>query len=638
MKARKHWRSSLRSQVLGGTILGLVVFTAGSAGMYYLLDREAQEFSSVLDLYFPLQEKVGSIRLLLERQRSFVQVFATQPDPRKVDQFQSLGESIKGEFAAGIRIFDAMEPNASTPTDLQELRLGFDRVRDGCRACYRLQHDIIGHLLANEPAQAKRSMAELDGHAQRLQTLMANFDANLVQHRHAAVARTATARSSLHQLFLALAAAATLLGIAANIYFYRAMRPLQALVAAVRRIAGGDYEVCIAERGNDELAALAGEFNHMAAALSEQTRAIEESHEVIRGTFDGISDVLMIHDLSGRLLHANPAARTLLETKGPETSGCFRHVLRLEGFCPACPRDLDGQGASASLQIVRDDQTDRWYEVSCQPVRTSTGTVRFVVEFVRDVTEKLQIERQLRQSEKLTAIGELALGVAHEVRNPLSTIQMTLHAISKTEDLRPTETERLNLSLREVARLDRLVASLLDYGRVSPPRVVTSTVEDLVKRSLQIVQPESARRRVRMNIMEEEFSLPDLHVDPDQVCQILVNLLINAIQASTEGNAIEIGAGFNDRWGVSGAIYIRITDFGPGITKRDLAQVFAPFFTTRRHGTGLGLSIARKIAETHGGELTITSTLDRGTTVRLVLPTQPSARKIPAEAEEYVAI
>ena len=512
----------MRKKVLGGTILGLIGFAVGSFGIYYLLEQEAQQYESVIGVHFPLQERIAKLRLLLERQHSIIKSFRAAGDPSLKHEFQEVSARIHELLDAGIEVRPAPTGESST---VAELWGEFEAVQRACERCEQIHQKLFGHLAAGEMAEAMESMTEAAVIAEDVKQGVDRFEEQLKHHRQDAIAQASAVRESLQNLFIGLVLAAVLLGVLANVFFYRSLLPLKAMVDAVRRIARGDYDVRLPAKGGDEISIVVREFNSMATALEEQRRSIDQSH-----------------------------------------------------------------------------------------------------------TEKLQLERMVRHTEKLSAVGELALGIAHEVRNPLSTIQMTLHTLDKRDDLRATERERVGLARREVSRLEGLVSSMLEYGRPTEPRMVKVDIPQLIRNSIKLVEPESARCHVEARIESCDAGLPQTEADSDQVTQILVNLLLNAIQASSPGSTVRASAGVVSNWGSEGAISVSISDSGPGIKPDELDRLFTPFFTSRQDGTGLGLPLARRIAEAHGGELTLDSTAGEGTTARLILPlrkfSSPNTRSV----------
>ena len=216
------------------------------------------------------------------------------------------------------------------------------------------------------------------------------------------------------------------------------------------------------------------------------------------------------------------------------------------------------------------------------------------------------------QAEKMAVLGEFATGVAHEVRNPLATIKLTVQALEKGEP--DDERRELLVSVEsEIDRLNRVVGDLLDYGRPVPGEPQRVEIRRIFRHATVLTSGLAEQRQVTVSATGD--SRLAIVASPDQVIQCLVNLLANAIEACDTGGTVHLRAFRNgDR------IHVDITDNGCGMDPDTLRQVTEPFFTTRQEGTGLGLSITRQLIELNGGDLHIHSVRGEGTTVSVTLP------------------
>jgi two-component system, NtrC family, sensor histidine kinase HydH len=238
---------------------------------------------------------------------------------------------------------------------------------------------------------------------------------------------------------------------------------------------------------------------------------------------------------------------------------------------------------------------------------------------LRDAYDRLvRTQTQLVQSERLAAIGELAASVVHEVRNPLSAVKMNVSILQKKYGDDPATKEHFDLARAQIERLDAMLEDLLDYSKPVALNLQTVSILELISDARKTADTECKARNVII-----ESSLPDsnltIKADRDRLAQVLLNLLLNALQASPEKSKILVRA---EEYYSGNESFVRlsISDQGHGITAENLARVFEPFFTTRKHGTGLGLSNSRKIVEAHGGTLTLESKINTGTTATLTLP------------------
>lgn len=234
-----------------------------------------------------------------------------------------------------------------------------------------------------------------------------------------------------------------------------------------------------------------------------------------------------------------------------------------------------------------------------------------------------QTSARLVQAEKLAAVGKLAAGVAHEIRNPLTALKMWLYSIQQGVGPSPELERKFAIVSHEMDRLERIVSEFLDFARPRAPRLEPQSARDLIERSLELISPRIEDRSLHVT-REIPWDLPPLLGDADQLLQVLVNLLLNAVQACPPGGEIHLSAAAHSRPEGGQVVAIRIEDNGPGIPLQAQDRIFEPFYTTRDEGTGLGLCIASQIVLGHGGWLELESSTPEGTTFVVWIPTAPA--------------
>ena len=231
----------------------------------------------------------------------------------------------------------------------------------------------------------------------------------------------------------------------------------------------------------------------------------------------------------------------------------------------------------------------------------------------RDVTAQKWMEQKLRTTERLAALGELAGGVGHELRNPLGAIKNASYFLNMTLDQSDPEVEEtLGILEREVTTAEGIITSLLDYARTRPPMRRKVNVNEIVRQALSRVDiPES------ITVVDEfDSSLPPVMVDPAQLIQVFTNITLNAVQAMPGGGHLTLRTeARGDEWTA-----ISFADDGVGISPEDREKLFEPLFTRRAKGIGLGLSITRMLVEGHGGSVEVTSAVGRGSKFTVLLP------------------
>jgi len=242
------------------------------------------------------------------------------------------------------------------------------------------------------------------------------------------------------------------------------------------------------------------------------------------------------------------------------------------------------------------------------------------------MTHKLsEAQRQVFQSQKLAAVGQLAAGVAHEINNPLTGVLTYSSFLLKRAENKPEFKEDLEVIVRETKRCRGIVQGLLQFSRQSPPEKHASDINEIAERALQIVRAQMDARGVKLKT-NLRAGLPEIHADANQVQQVLVNLLLNANDAIAEnGGTIELVTDFekvdNEIQPLTKRVEIRVIDTGCGISAADLQKIFDPFFSTKgAKGTGLGLAVAWGIIEKHNGRIEVESEVGKGTTFRILLP------------------
>jgi signal transduction histidine kinase len=227
-------------------------------------------------------------------------------------------------------------------------------------------------------------------------------------------------------------------------------------------------------------------------------------------------------------------------------------------------------------------------------------------------TELRQNIDQLKKTERLTAAGQLSASLAHEIRNPLASISGAAGILARGQASAESRTECLNILTKESQRLNKLLTNFLEFARPRLPRYQSMDPEEMVRSVTALAQHNTKNLRV---VVESQPESREVQCDPEQIKQLLLNLILNAVQATREDGAVTIRSFFEHD-----AYCVEVCDKGQGIPTEARESIFEPFFTTKETGTGLGLAIASNIAAQHGGTLTFRPNEGRGTIFRLQLP------------------
>jgi len=255
-------------------------------------------------------------------------------------------------------------------------------------------------------------------------------------------------------------------------------------------------------------------------------------------------------------------------------------------------------------------------EASVSSLFGDRGELLGEVLLFRDLTEVQELKKEVERNQRLASIGRLAAGIAHEIRNPLSSIKgFATYFKERYQDV-PEDKKTAEIMVQEVERLNRVIGQLLEFSRPIKLNKVRADIHEMITHSLTMVQKQAEDRGVAITTNLSP-AIEEVSLDPDRISQVLLNLYLNALEAMEQGGTLHIGL-FLDK--ECGRVKIVVSDTGIGIKEEDLVHVFDPYFTTKQSGTGLGLAIVHRIIEAHKGEVRVESEPGRGTRVTVVLP------------------
>lgn len=359
---------------------------------------------------------------------------------------------------------------------------------------------------------------------------------------------------------------------------------------------------------------------------------------------DSDSGVVLL-DPAGRVSSLNPAAARMLGTSPSRA----RRARGSELVRTVVPGDDPVREAFRAARTEREAVLSAPDGRECPVLIHSwrLGRPPWVLMTLRDLTHVRRMQHELRRQERLATLGQLSAGVAHEIRNPLAGIGTSAQVLLRRFEPRDERARFVRVILDEVARLDRIVTSLLQYARPRTPQLAAATLAGCVDRVLETSAESIAQTGVRVE-MDVAPRLGPVYIDADLVTQVLLNVTLNAVQAMPGGGTLRYevrrvrrrrpprgpGRRASDRArpsrnGRAAAAVgwltcqqLRISDTGAGIPRGVLAKLFDPFFSTKPQGTGLGLSISQTIMHEHGGSIEVASREGRGTTVLLNFPVE----------------
>ncbi|MEO6307770.1 MAG: PAS domain S-box protein [Nitrospiraceae bacterium] len=351
--------------------------------------------------------------------------------------------------------------------------------------------------------------------------------------------------------------------------------------------------------------------------VKERTREIEETTQYLENLLENANDVIYTLDTEQRFTYVNSKIEAWGYRKDDLIGRPYLVLLSKRHRGKRLKSTLDiGAKQVYEVEVVTRTGEPRAVMVSVSPLHGVEGAILGVLGIARDMTETKKLEQQIRNSEKLASVGKLAAGVAHEINNPLGGILNCLYNLRKGA-LSPSRQEEYWSSMEDgVRRVQKIVRQLLDFSQQHEPAFALTDINHVVDRVLVLTTHLFAPNHI---VLETGFGqgLPNVMVDRHMMEQVLMNLVLNAVQAMKDGGVLTIRTSV-----VEGICLIDVRDTGSCIPPAVLPRIFDPFFTTKSEGegTGLGLSVSLGIVERHGGKILVDSEVGKGTTFTLCLP------------------
>lgn len=344
---------------------------------------------------------------------------------------------------------------------------------------------------------------------------------------------------------------------------------------------------------------------------------ILNSKKRLQSTFDSIRDIICEVDENYEVVMANRKFAEMCDSEPEEVIGRKYYDLFFQcgELCEECPiKETFKTRQPAFLEKTYNEEV---YETHTYPILSVDGKLKSVAVFSRNITDKKKLEKSLMQSEKLATIGLLASGIAHELRNPLNVIETARYYIDEfLIGKNPEISTKLDIIRRNVQRSSKIINNLLEFSQYSKHEREDIDLKTLVESTISLIKKELDAKNIEfVSRFNNDFPC---YFSMDSLKQVLLNLIINAIQAMAKGGKLTISVEQNKAEYVD----IKISDTGTGISAKNLKKIFSPFFTTKKagEGTGLGLYITHMIIERDGGKISVESEAGVGTTFTVSLP------------------
>jgi PAS domain S-box-containing protein len=359
------------------------------------------------------------------------------------------------------------------------------------------------------------------------------------------------------------------------------------------------------EKREEQMRSYAVELEEKVRTRTEELSSEKEKLDTIVGA---MGSGIVLFDKQGIIQWANHMIR---EMAGKDVVG-----MSCEQLCAEC----DIAGAYSSPDRIETvimtnlfGRADRYFQVITAPVKGEDGDVHGHIRLIQDVTEMKRLEEQMSNSEKLASIGRLAAGIAHEIGNPLTSIFSFVQILREVEQ-DEFKKDSLNTIYFHINRISEILKQLSGFTKmpISEPRVCK--VNDIIDTSLNLIQYDKKAREISV-VRELSPEMPAVSCDSNQLSQVFVNLILNAVDAMPQGGTLTVRSAVKEA-----AVVIEFEDTGSGISKENLTKIFDPFYTTKEKGTGLGLAVSYNIVKKMNGTLTVESEPNKGTTFTITMP------------------
>ena len=402
------------------------------------------------------------------------------------------------------------------------------------------------------------------------------------------------------------------------------IRGLNQILHKVNAIAAGNFGEVITIRSKDELGLLASRIDTMGGNLYSYTTQLKDAAKELRSTkqylesfVNHTSDAIHVADLTGNIIQVNRAFEKMYgwsehEALGQPLNNVPKEYLSIHHQLEATV--LEG-GSVTDYETVRFTKSGELIDLSItiSSIRDELGAIVAIASISRNITSRKQSEEMIRRSEKLSVVGQIAAGVAHEVRNPLTTLRGFVQLQQQTGSLSPAH---LEVMLGELDQINMIVSEFLVFAKPQANRFQPIAIMGLVGNIMMLLDSEAKMSNVQLTLLADD-DLPEVIGEANQLKQVFVNIMKNSIEAMPGGGVLTIKLERN----ADNTLILQFIDQGCGIAEEDLLRLGEPFFTKKANGNGLGLMISQQIITAHKGSIVFRSELGKGTCVEISIPT-----------------
>ena len=326
---------------------------------------------------------------------------------------------------------------------------------------------------------------------------------------------------------------------------------------------------------------------------------------------------LLALDHQGKIAAFNRGAEAILQLSAPQTIGqpadriippeLLDEIHHSKKQTDVIEKEIECKTAGGNMIPL---------EIGASSLKDENDVFLGNVLLFKDLTEVRTLRREVARSQRLASVGRLAAGVAHEIRNPLSSIKGFATYFKERYPDRPEDQQTADIMIQEVDRLNRVVGQLLEFAKPVPVKPKPVSLQALLNDSIKLIRDRAAEKNISIQT-KNNTRMAEVRIDPDRINQVLLNLYLNAIDSMESGGELKVEISSD---GQRRNVVIQVSDTGRGISRENLSKIFEPYFTTKSTGTGLGLAIAHNIVEAMAGKITVVSDREVGTTFTVALP------------------
>ncbi|SDU59289.1 PAS domain S-box-containing protein [Desulfobacula phenolica] len=355
--------------------------------------------------------------------------------------------------------------------------------------------------------------------------------------------------------------------------------------------------------------------------VASRTVELKESEHKYKTLVEEISDGFLVLD-KDRIAFVNPAFCGMhgCRIKEPLQASFLSFVSKKshEKVSAIISRGINKGAEPEAFEYLRltKDKKCLPTEINFRPSRFGGRDYNLCI--VRDITKRVETEKKSREMERMAYIGQLTASLSHEIRNPLSSVKMNLQILGKNIILKGNDRKRIQISEREINRLEGILKQLLDFAKPVSLKFDMVDINDIVRSCVELLEMKFHRKSIECEIKLDP-GLKEFSADKDKVEQIIINFLLNALDSVDDFGIIRVLTAVKKQNGTPCAM-IRVEDNGKGISRDLLPHIFEPFYTTKTNGTGLGLANVKQIATAHGGRVRVIDLKNSGTAFEVFLP------------------